>query len=152
MANVLIRTLLQENRPAFLDSALVRLKTSGVTVGASSVVAGPDGRRVLRAGSVLGYDNTAGVYVPSTWNSTNGAWEPAPRGLLLEDVDLTNGNAEGALIDWGRVLPRALPFYAALGDDADTALAALARALPGITFVGYEWTVPEAPEGPGGGE
>lgn len=130
------------DRPEWLDSDMVRLKTQGVTVDSSAVTAGTDGKKIVLSGTPLGQLEN-GKYAPCTYDAQTGAWTPAPKGLAYTDVDVTHADAEVALMDWGRVKAWALPFYAGLGANKDAAMTALAKALPGITFVGYELTWPE---------
>lgn len=69
-----------------------------------------------------GNDGSGVVTGVSKTNLTGGA---TAEFLLFEDVDVTNGDAEAAAMDWGRVKASALPVQ------VDEAMRA---ALPGITF------------------
>ena len=64
-------------------------KTYGVL--AAGVAAGPDGRKVVKAGTIL----------PAN--------DAAAKGILVEDVDVTEGNQPGSLMDAGYVYEARLP-------------------------------------------
>ena len=126
MSRIKVKTIFELDRPSFLDSDLIRLKTGGVTIDATKVSAGADGRKVLRAGYPVGKDTATGKYVPCVYNESTQVWEPTPEYLTLLDVDVTDGDADVPVFDWGRVIAAALPV---------TVNDALKAALPGITFV-----------------
>lgn len=71
----------------------------GVIVDKTVGTAGEDGRKIVKAGTPLNGDlttrSTAFVAAKDTSN-------PAV-GVLLHDVDVTNGNANGTLLIWGFV-------------------------------------------------
>lgn len=71
----------------------------GVIVGKTVGTAGEDGRKIVKAGTPLNGDltdrSTAFVAAKDTSN-------PAV-GVLLHDVDVTDGNANGTLLIWGFV-------------------------------------------------
>lgn len=66
-----------------------------------------DGRKVVKAGTPLAGDLTARstpfkAPVPATTGENPTSGTPAV-GILLHDVDITNGNANGSLLIWGFV-------------------------------------------------
>lgn len=71
----------------------------GVIVDKTVGIAGKDGRKIVKAGTPLNGDltarDTAFVAAKDTSN-------PAV-GVLLHDVDVTDGNANGTLLIWGFV-------------------------------------------------
>lgn len=71
----------------------------GVIVNKAVGIAGEDGRKIVKAGTPLNGDltarDTAFVAAKDTSN-------PAV-GVLLHDVDVTDGNANGTLLIWGFV-------------------------------------------------
>lgn len=71
----------------------------GVIVDKTVGTAGEDGRKIVKAGTLLNGDltarDTAFVAAKDTSN-------PAV-GVLLHDVDVTDGNANGTLLIWGFV-------------------------------------------------
>lgn len=76
------------------DSYLVSLP---VVVGNSTVSADSNGRKILKAGTPLDGDITQRA---TAFTKTAGT---TPVGVLLHDVDVTNGNANGTLVIAGCV-------------------------------------------------
>lgn len=72
----------------------------GVIVDKTVGTAGKDGRKIVKAGTPLNGDLTARdtAFVAAKDTSSS----PAV-GVLLHDVDVTNGNANGTLLIWGFV-------------------------------------------------
>ena len=124
-AKLITRTLFDVKRPEWLDSDMVRLKTAGVTLDAGAWRPDQTGLKIVPSGTPVGKNTQTGLYVPA-----DGTQVPAEY-LTFVDVDLTDGNAEVACMDWGRVIAARLPV--ALND-------AIVRQLSGITFVGYGTT------------
>lgn len=71
----------------------------GVIVDKAVGTAGEDGRKIVKAGTPLNGDLTArGTAFVAAKDTSN----PAV-GVLLHDVDVTDGNANGTLLIWGFV-------------------------------------------------
>lgn len=71
----------------------------GVIVNEAVGTAGEDGRKIVKAGTPLNGDLTArGTAFVAAKDTSN----PAV-GVLLHDVDVTDGNANGTLLIWGFV-------------------------------------------------
>lgn len=71
----------------------------GVIVDETVGTAGEDGRKIVKAGTPLNGDLTArGTAFVAAKDTSN----PAV-GVLLHDVDVTEGNANGTLLIWGFV-------------------------------------------------
>lgn len=71
----------------------------GVIVNEAVGTAGEDGRKIVKAGTPLNGDLTArGTAFVAAKDTSN----PAV-GVLLHDVDVTEGNANGTLLIWGFV-------------------------------------------------
>lgn len=71
----------------------------GVIVAKTVGTAGEDGRKIVKAGTPLNGDLTArGTAFVAAKDTSN----PAV-GVLLHDVDVTDGNANGTLLIWGFV-------------------------------------------------
>ena len=71
----------------------------GVIVDKTVGTAGEDGRKIVKAGTPLNGDLTAR---DTAFVAVNGTSNPAV-GVLLHDVDVTDGNANGTLLIWGFV-------------------------------------------------
>ena len=71
----------------------------GVIVDKTVGTAGEDGRKIVKAGTPLNGDLT--VY-DTVFVAAKDASSPAV-GVLLHDVDVTDGNANGTLLIWGFV-------------------------------------------------
>lgn len=68
-----------------------------VLVSGTGVTAGADGKKTLKAGTPLdGSIETRGTAFTKSAGT-------APIGILLHDVDVTEGNANGSLLIWGFV-------------------------------------------------
>lgn len=71
----------------------------GVIVDRAVGTAGKDGRKIVKAGTPLNGDlTTCGTAFVAAKDTSN----PAV-GVLLHDVDVTDGNANGTLLIWGFV-------------------------------------------------
>ena len=71
----------------------------GVIVDKTVSTVGKDGRKIVKAGTPLNGDLTArGTAFVTAMDTSN----PAV-GVLLHDVDVTDGNANGTLLIWGFV-------------------------------------------------
>lgn len=71
----------------------------GVIVDKNVGTAGKDGRKIVKAGTPLNGNLTAR---DTAFVAAKDASNPAV-GVLLHDVDVTNGNANGTLLIWGFV-------------------------------------------------
>jgi len=71
----------------------------GVIVNETVGIAGEDGRKIVKAGTPLNGDLTA---CDTAFVAAKDASNPAV-GVLLHDVDVTDGNANGTLLIWGFV-------------------------------------------------
>lgn len=71
----------------------------GVIVDKAVGTAGEDGRKIVKAGTPLNGDLTAR---DTAFVAAKGTSNPAV-GVLLHDVDVTDGNANGTLLIWGFV-------------------------------------------------
>lgn len=71
----------------------------GVIVDKTVGIVGEDGRKIVKAGTPLNGDLTARR---NAFVAAKDASNPAV-GVLLHDVDVTNGNASGTLLIWGFV-------------------------------------------------
>lgn len=99
----------------------------GVVVNNSSAVAGADGRKVIKAGTPMigNLDARTSAMTPAT-----GVGSESVVGVLLHDVDITNGAANGTLLIFGFVNTNML-------DSTTKALisANVKTALPMIKFI-----------------
>lgn len=120
MSRIVVKPLFNVDRPGWLDSDLVRLKTGGVTIDSSQVSADASGKKIVRSGTPVGRVGTTQKYAPADGVNITAEF------LTLTDCDVTDGDAEVAVIDWGRVIKAALPV---------TITPAIASQLSGITFV-----------------
>lgn len=83
---------------------------SPVTIDSTTVTAGSDGRKVVPAGSIIGTASvTAGQTILSDHTKGKVVNDATAEGLLLYDVDVTDGDATGALLTHGVVYSNALP-------------------------------------------
>jgi hypothetical protein len=71
----------------------------GVIVDRAVGTAGKDGRKIVKAGTPLSGDLTTRS---TAFVAAKGTSNPAV-GVLLHDVDVTDGNANGTLLIWGFV-------------------------------------------------
>ena len=119
MANMITKTS-YPNNPKQIMLADSQMVSFGVVVGNTGVSAGSDGRKILRAGTPITGDiearNTA--FTKSTDGSN-------AKGILLHDVDVTNGNANGVIVLFGFVDLEKLDSetFALITEGAKTALA-----------------------------
>lgn len=99
----------------------------GVVVNNSSAVAGADGRKVIKAGTPMigNLDARTSAMTPAT-----GVGSESVVGVLLHDVDITNGAANGTLLIFGFVNTNMI-------DSTTKALisATVKTALPMIKFI-----------------
>lgn len=77
------------------------LVTKAVTLDASKWTAGTDGRKIVKAGTVLGKITASGLFGPYKDGNADGT-ETADC-ILLHTVDLTDGNAAAAAVTQGVV-------------------------------------------------
>lgn len=92
-----------------------------ITVDDAGVTAGPDGKKIVPAGTIMG----GGVIADPTKNAVKSN-DANAEGVLFNDVDVTYGPASGALLIHGFVDLAKLPEA-----PADEAIAALKQ----ITFI-----------------
>lgn len=95
-----------------------------ITVSDASISAGPDGKKIVPAGTIIGGDiltNESALGVKATTATTSNAV-----GVLFNDVDVTHGPAPGALLIHGFVDINKLPAAPSAEEEA---------ALPQITFL-----------------
>lgn len=86
-----------------------------VTVDDTGVVAGPDGRKIVPAGTILG-----GGFITDDTKKAAAVNDATAEGVLFNDTDVTYGPAPGAAIIHGFIDLNKLP--AAPSADAITAL------------------------------
>ena len=98
MANKIITTNYPKNPKQIMiaDSEMISL---GVQVSNTGVIAGTDGKKVVKAGTSV-YGNLKTRNTAFTIAGTEGA---KPAGILLHDVDVTAGAENGALVIFGVV-------------------------------------------------
>lgn len=96
----------------------------GAVIGNTSVTAGPDGRKIIKAGTPV-----AGNILKRNTAFTKGSDADAVA-ILLHDVDVTEGNANGTILVSGYV------DYDKLDTDVQALVTnALIAKLPKITFI-----------------
>lgn len=96
----------------------------GAVIGNTSVTAGPDGRKIIKAGTPV-----AGNILKRNTAFTKGSAADAVA-ILLHDVDVTEGNANGTILVSGYV------DYDKLDTDVQALVTnALVARLPKITFI-----------------
>ena len=96
----------------------------GAVIGNTSVTAGPDGRKIIKAGTPV-----AGNILKRNTAFTKGSDTNAVA-ILLHDVDVTEGNANGTILVSGYV------DYDKLDTDVQALVTnALIAKLPKITFI-----------------
>lgn len=96
----------------------------GAVIGNTSVTAGPDGRKIIKAGTPV-----AGNILKRNTAFTKGSNADAVA-ILLHDVDVTEGNANGTILVSGYV------DYDKLDTDVQALVTnALVARLPKITFI-----------------
>ena len=96
----------------------------GAVIGNTSVTAGPDGRKIIKAGTPV-----AGNILKRNTAFTKGSDADAVA-ILLHDVDVTEGNANGTILVSGYV------DYDKLDTDVQALVTnALVARLPKITFI-----------------
>lgn len=95
----------------FLDSEQVRYKTGGVTIDKTTVTAGSDDRKILRAGTIICEITATGKYGPFKSDATDGREKPTIGKcfILADSVDVTFSDAQEGAIDMARVLTARLP-------------------------------------------
>ena len=96
----------------------------GAVIGNTSVTAGPDGRKIIKAGTPV-----AGNILKRNTAFTKGSDADAVA-ILLHDVDVTEGNANGTILVSGYV------DYDKLDTDVQALVTnALVAKIPKITFI-----------------
>lgn len=98
---------------------------SPVTIDSTTVTADADGRKVVPAGSIIG-SNTSGKTILSDHVKGKVVNDATAEGILYYDVDVTNGDAPGAILTHGVVYGSALP------------VAPAAAALTALKFISLE--------------
>lgn len=100
---------------------------SPVTIDSTTVTVDSDGRKVVPAGSIIGTASaTAGQTILGNLTKGKVINDATAEGLLLYDVDVTNGDMPGALLTHGVVYAAALP------------TAPVAAALTAMKFISLE--------------
>lgn len=84
--------------------------SSPVTIDSTTIAADANGRKVAPAGSIIGTASaTAGQTILGDHTKGKVVNDATAEGLLLYDVDVTNGDMPGALLTHGVVYKSALP-------------------------------------------
>lgn len=103
MANMITKTSYPKN-PKQIMLADSQMVSFGVVVGNTGVSAGSNGKKILKAGTPISGDiearNTA--FTKATTSGSPTATSNAV-GILLHDVDVTNGNENGVIVLFGFV-------------------------------------------------
>lgn len=106
MANMITKTS-YPNNPKQIMLADSQMVSFGVVVGNTGVSAGSDGRKILRAGTPITGDiearNTAFKKATSSSSGEPSVTTSNAVGILLHDVDVTSGNANGSIVLFGFV-------------------------------------------------
>ena len=106
MANMVTKTS-YPNNPKQIMLADEVMVSFGVVVGNTGVSAGSDGRKILRAGTPITGDiearNTAFQKATSSSSGEPSVKTSNAVGILLHDVDVTSGNANGSIVLFGFV-------------------------------------------------
>ena len=106
MANMREKTS-NPNNPKQIMLADSQMVSFPVIVANTDVTAGSDGRKILRAGTPISGDietrNTAFTKAKSTSSGEPSANKSNAVGILLHDVDVTNGNNNGVIVLFGFV-------------------------------------------------
>lgn len=106
MANMITKTS-YPNNPKQIMLADSQMVSFGVVVGNTGVSAGSDGRKILRAGTPITGDiearNTAFQKATSSSSGEPSVTTSNAVGILLHDVDVTSGNANGSIVLFGFV-------------------------------------------------
>ena len=106
MANMIKKTS-YPNNPKQIMLADSQMVSFPVVVANTDVTAGSDGRKILRAGTPISGDiearNTAFTKAKSTSSGEPPANKSNAVGILLHDVDVTDGNNNGVIVLFGFV-------------------------------------------------
>lgn len=106
MANMVTKTS-YPNNPKQIMLADSQMVSFGVVVGNTGVNAGSDGKKILKAGTPITGDiearNTAFQKATSSSSGEPAVTTSNAVGILLHDVDVTAGNANGAIVLFGFV-------------------------------------------------
>lgn len=106
MANMVTKTS-YPNNPKQIMLADSQMVSFGVVVGNTGVSAGSDGKKILRAGTPITGDiearNTAFKKATSSSSGEPSVTTSNAVGILLHDVDVTSGNANGSIVLFGFV-------------------------------------------------
>ena len=107
-----------------------------VMVDDTNVVAGADGRKIVPKGTIVGgvtdpillndQERVEDKVVPGSPISVDGA-----EGVLLNDIDVTHGAKEGAMLIHGFISIDKLPY----GDDNEEVATLVGDLLPAIKFI-----------------
>lgn len=106
MANMVTKTS-YPNNPKQIMLADEVMVSFGVVVGNTGVDAGSDGKKILKAGTPITGDiearNTAFQKATSSSSGEPSVTTSNAVGILLHDVDVTSGNANGSIVLFGFV-------------------------------------------------
>lgn len=106
MANMVTKTS-YPNNPKQIMLADEVMVSFGVVVGNTGVDAGSDGKKILKAGTPITGNiearNTAFKKATSTASGEPAVTTSNAVGILLHDVDVTSGNANGSIVLFGFV-------------------------------------------------
>lgn len=110
----------------------------GVKVDATGIVADADGRKIIPAGTIVGsttggkpvLQNLSTVKVKAATFEDTGSTTNA-EGVLLNDVDVTHGDANGSMIIHGYINVNKLP----AADQTLVSKAYVLKAMPQISFI-----------------
>ena len=87
------------------------VKTGGITLNDTGITANDEGRKVIPSGSFVGVSKTNAP----EWEKYDGQATPnvettdAKYGILIDDVDVTDGPSVGAVLFGGKVMKDRLP-------------------------------------------
>lgn len=106
VSNSIIKTEYPKNPKQILVADELAF-TLGVLVGNTGLSAGSDGKKILKAGTPIAGDilarNTAFKKATTTPGLEEGPDTTDAVGILLHDVDVTNGDANGTIVIFGFV-------------------------------------------------
>lgn len=106
MSNMVVTTK-YPNNPKQIMLADSQMVSFGVVIGNTGVEADENGKKILRAGTPISGDiearNTAFKKATSSTSGEPSVTTSNATGILLHDVDVTAGNANGAIVLFGFV-------------------------------------------------
>lgn len=94
--------------PNIFASEQIRWCNFGVTIDPATVVAGGDGRKILKPGTPLGKITASGKYGPYLTGAVDGRQTPTDF-ALGDTVDVTDGEAVARVFDHAVLLEARLP-------------------------------------------